>query len=89
MNKIFEKIIFGRVYDFLEKFEIIYQHQYGFRKKHSTNHALISITEKNRNALDNNLFAVGVFVDLQKAFDTVNYDILIEKLGHYGSRGYQ
>ena len=87
INKIFEKVIFERVYGFLEKFEIIYHHQYGFRKKHSTNHALISITEKIRNALDNNLFAVGVFVDFQKAFDTVNHHILIEKLDHYGIRG--
>ena len=49
-----------------------------FRKKHSTNHALISITEQIRDALDNNKTAVGVFVDFQKAFDTVNHSILIK-----------
>ena len=87
LNKIFEKLIFDRVYGFLEKYECIYEHQYGFRKKHSTNHALISITEKIRNSLDKNLYAVGVFVDFQKAFDTVNHNILIEKLDHYGIRG--
>ena len=80
VNKIFEKIIFNRVYNFLEDHDCIYKHQYGFRKKHSTNHALISITEQIRDALDNNKTAVGVFVDFQKAFDTVNHSILIKKL---------
>ena len=52
LNKIFEKIIFNRVYNFLEEHEILYKYQFGFRKAHSTNHALISITEQVRNALD-------------------------------------
>jgi hypothetical protein len=76
INKIFEKIIFNRVYSFLEKQKSIYEHQYGFRKKHSTIHALISITEKIRDALDNKSLAIGVFIDFQKAFDTVNHEIL-------------
>lgn len=58
-----------------------------FGKKHSTNHSLIDITETIRQALDNKQIACGVFVDLQKAFDTVNHDILIGKLDHYGIRG--
>ncbi len=69
INKIFEKIVFKRVYSFIEKHEMIYKHQYGFRKKHSTNHALVRITEQIRKALDENKFAFGVFVDFQKAFD--------------------
>ena len=48
---------------------------------------LFSITEKIREALDNNNFACGIFIDLQKAFDTVNHDILLQKLNHYGIRG--
>ena len=87
LNKIFEKIMFERVYSFLEDFHCIYEHQYGFRQKHSTNHALINITDKIQSALDNKSMAVGVFVDFQKAFDTVNHQILIEKLDHYGIRG--
>ena len=49
---------------------------------HSTNHALLSLTEDIRKALDNNLFAAGVFIDLQKAFDTVDHEILLYKLNH-------
>ena len=87
INKIFEKLIFNRVYGFLESHNAIYEHQYGFRKQHSTNHALINITDKIRDALDKNLLAVGVFIDFQKAFDTVNHDILAKKLENYGIRG--
>ena len=87
LNKILEKIVHTRVYSFLEEFKCIYSLQFGFRKKHSTNHALIQITETIRQALDDKKLACGIFVDLQKAFDTVNHDILIAKLDHYGIRG--
>ena len=87
LNKILEKIVHERIYKFLEDYQCIYSLQFGFREKHSINHALIDITETIRQALDNKKFACGVFVDLQKAFDTVNHDILIDKLEHYGIRG--
>ena len=64
--------MFTRVYEFLEKHKCIYKLQFGFRSKHSTNHALINITETIRTALDSKKVAAGIFVDLQKAFDTVN-----------------
>ena len=79
--------MFNRVYDFLEKKKCIYDLQFGFRQKHSTTHALIEITENIRKALDNKKFACGIFIDLQKAFDTVNHKILTSKLNHYGIRG--
>ena len=60
----------------MEKHNILYGLQFGFRAKHSTTHALINITEKNRLALDNGKVACGIFIDLQKIFDTVNHDIL-------------
>ena len=82
-----KKIIFKRVYNFIEKNEILYPLQYGFRSKHSNTHALINITEKIRSALDHNKVSCGIFVDLQKAFDTVNHKILLQKLNYYGYRG--
>ena len=88
LNKIFEKIIFKRVSSFVEKNDILFSHQFGFRSKHSTTHALVSITEKIKSALDNDKVACGIFVDLQKAFDTVNHEILLKKLSHYGFRGF-
>ena len=87
INKIFEKLMFNRVYKFLEENNCLYSLQFGFRKRHNTIHALIQITEKIKNALDNGDHACGVFIDLQKAFDTVNHKILLDKLYHYGIRG--
>jgi hypothetical protein len=72
---------------FLSKNNVIYDRQFCFRKGFSTSHALLSITERIRQALDKGQFACGIFVDLQKAFDTVDHKILIHKLSHYGVRG--
>ena len=79
--------MYTRLYNFLEKYNCLYKKQFGFRNSHSTNHALISITEKIRESLDNNEYSCGVFLDFQKAFDTVNHNILLKKLHHYGIRG--
>ena len=87
IDKIFEKLMYSRLIQFLEKFNCIYPLQFGFRKHHSTDDTLINITENIRSALDNGKFACGIFVDLQKAFDTVNHVILLKKLEHYGIRG--
>ena len=79
--------MFKRLYAFLEQYKCIYDLQFGFRKNHSTNHAIISIIQKVQDAIKDNKFAIGVFIDLQKAFDTVNHSILLEKLNHYGISG--
>ena len=86
-SKIFEKAMFKRLYGYLESCNILYPLQFGFRQKCSTNHALIQITESIRNSIDNNEFSCGIFIDLKKAFDTVNYSILLSKLNHCGVRG--
>ena len=87
INKILEKILYKRIYAFLEEQNILYEFQYGFRKGHSTEHALIEIVDKIKFAIDNNELTCGIFLDLSKAFDTVNHDTLIYKLDHYGIRG--
>ena len=76
-----------RLYDFVDFSKQFYDKQFGFRKGYSTNHALLKIVEGIRENLDNKTFVCGVFVDLEKAFDTVNHQILITKLNHYGIRG--
>ena len=75
------------MYSFLTKNKLIYEKQFGFRSNYSTNHALISLTENLKKYLDSSHFVAGVFVDLKKAFDTVNHKILFEKLSYYGFRG--
>ena len=87
INKIFEKLVYSRLYSFLTLHNCIYELQFGFRARHSTDHALLSITEMVRKALDNSDYACGIFIDLQKAFDTVDHQILLKKLEHYGVRG--
>ena len=76
-----------RLYEFIENSGQFYDKHFGFRKKYSTNHALLNIVEGIRENLDNKTFACGVFIDLEKAFDTVNHQILLTKLEHYGIRG--
>ena len=86
-SKIFEKCVHKRLYSFLLKFNILYKKQFGFRPKYSTEHALVSLIEHIKNKLDNNDYVCGVFIDLQKAFDTVDHEILLNKLSYYGIRG--
>ena len=66
---------------------MIYNRQFGLGNNHSTTHALIDITEKIRSALDKGIFASGIYIDTQKAFDTVDHNILMEKLEYCGIWG--
>ena len=81
------KVMYECLYKFPTKHEILYALQFGFHASHSINHALVSLTETIKNSLDNKKIGCGLFVDLQKAFNTVNCDILLTKLEHYGIRG--
>ena len=81
-SKIFEKVMHKRLYEFLEKNNLLYSLQFGFRSKHSTSHTLISMTEKIKNTIDNGNYGCGIFIDLKKASDTVNHSMLLRKLNH-------
>ena len=69
------------------KLNIIFENQFGFRSGYSTVQAVTLITDKIQKAIENKQYSCGIFLDLSKAFDTVNHDILITKLEHYGIRG--
>ena len=86
-SKLFEKVMQIRLTLFIEQCEILYRFQFGFRSNHSTLHSLVSLINNVATAIDRNQIAAGVFIDLSKAFDTLDHEILFTKLQHYGIRG--
>lgn len=86
-SKVFEKLAYSHLINFINKHKLLYEYQFGFRQGHSTQHALITLVDRISKSLDNGEIMVGVFLDLRKAFDTVNHRILLRKLYAYGIRG--
>ena len=80
LSKIFERAVYNRIFQFLTDNNILFHHQLGFRPGHSTSHALIKLVSKIATAVDSNTYLAGVFLDLSKAFDTLDHDILLTKL---------
>ena len=72
---------------FIEQKNLLTPSQYGFRKAHSTQHAILDIVNAIQTNMNNCLFSCGIFIDLKKAFDTVDHEILLHKLDHYGFCG--
>ena len=87
INKIMEKVMYKRVISFLNRFKILYKYQFGFRENYSTVQAVIEITDNILSELEKKNMVAGIYLDLSKAFDTVDHTILLHKMKHYGIRG--
>ena len=85
-SKILERIIYNRFYTFFIENAILYEKQFSFQKQHSTEHAIIHLVNDILKSFDSNKYTLGVFIDFAKAFDTVDHNILLRKLFHYGIR---
>ena len=83
-SKILERIMYNRLYSYLANTNILYEKQFEFQQAHSTDHAVLNLVSDIYKAFEGNFYTLGVFIDLSKAFDTVDHDILLSKLKHYG-----
>ena len=86
-SKILEKLFNNRLNKFLEINNTLSNSEYGFRNNSTTSHALIDLHEQLTKSIDNKLSTIGVFIDLKKAFDTIDHTLLLQKLNRYGIRG--
>ena len=86
-SKIIERLIYDKLFEFLVRYQILFESQYGFRSGRNTTHATLDFIKSIEEAIESNQYAIGIFCDLSKAFDTLNHNILLQKLDHYGIRG--
>ena len=75
-------MIYNRLASHIKKHELLYSSQYGFRKEHSTQYAILDIVNDIQGNMNQRLLSCGIYIDLKKAFDTVDHDILLDKLDH-------
>ena len=78
VSKIFEKYVYNRVYSFLEKNNLIFKRQFSFRSCYSSHHTIVNLVESIKKYIDNNNCVCTVFINLEKAFDTVDHQILLQ-----------
>uniref|UniRef100_A0A8C6VZ07 Reverse transcriptase domain-containing protein n=1 Tax=Nothobranchius furzeri TaxID=105023 RepID=A0A8C6VZ07_NOTFU len=86
-SKILEKLFENRLNSFLEKYDLLNDHQYGFRRNRSTSLAVMEFIENIATIVDKKQIGIGVFIDLRKAFDTIDHSLLLQKCERFGLRG--
>ena len=86
-SKTIERLIYNKLFEFLVRYSILFETQYGFRSGRNTNHATLDFIQSIEEAFESNQYAISIFCNLSKAFDTLNNEILLQKHEHYGIRG--
>ena len=87
VSKLLEKIVHYRLYKFIKRQNILYSRQYGFRPSHSTSDAVTTFVADSMTSLEEDKYSTAVLLDLSKAFDTIDHNILLRKMHFYGVRG--
>ena len=86
-SKILERIVYERLYRYFESRDLFFNKQFGFKKKTSIDYAILDLVQSIQTGFSKKDYTLGVFIDFSKAFDTVNHEILLEKLASYGIKG--
>ena len=86
-SKILERLMYNKLHDYLNKYDILCHNKYGYRENHSTYMALLNMSDDISNELNNNNHSIGVFIDISIAFDTIDQSLVLKQLEHYGIRG--
>ena len=86
-SKLLEKIMYNKIYNHVSNNKLLYNKQFGSQKNVSTEYAILQLTREILDSFENNQFTLGVFIDLSKAFDTVDHEILLSKLQYFGIEG--
>ena len=87
ISKVFEKVAHIQLYNYFKKNKLFYKGQYGFRDEHSTELAALELVDRLHSDMDNKEIPIAIYMDLSKAFDTLDHTILLHKLKHYGVHG--